>query len=49
MKRQTRIFVRRQANWFKRNDPAIHWFPVAPGVEGEIVMKISKSIDKNYV
>ena len=26
MKRRTREFVRRQANWFKENDPAIHWF-----------------------
>jgi tRNA dimethylallyltransferase len=28
MKRQTRIFVRRQANWFKETDPDIHWFNV---------------------
>ncbi len=26
MKRQTRIFVRRQANWFKAGDPGIKWF-----------------------
>jgi tRNA dimethylallyltransferase len=26
MKRQTRQFVRRQANWFKADDPQIHWF-----------------------
>lgn len=26
MKRQTRVFVRRQANWFKPDDPNIHWF-----------------------
>ena len=26
MKRQSRVFVRRQANWFKETDPAIHWF-----------------------
>lgn len=26
MKRLTRIFVRRQANWFSLKDPAIHWF-----------------------
>lgn len=26
MRRATRIFVRRQANWFKENDPNIHWF-----------------------
>lgn len=26
MKRRTRKFVRRQANWFKADDPHIHWF-----------------------
>jgi tRNA dimethylallyltransferase len=26
MKRRTRIFIRRQANWFKVNDPEIHWY-----------------------
>jgi tRNA dimethylallyltransferase len=26
MRRLTRIFVRRQANWFKLVDPSIHWF-----------------------
>ena len=26
MKRITRVFVRRQANWFKPDDPRIHWF-----------------------
>lgn len=26
MKRRTRIFVRRQANWFKADDPEIRWF-----------------------
>lgn len=26
MRHNTRVFVRRQANWFKANDPKIHWF-----------------------
>jgi len=26
IKRRTRVLVRRQANWFKENDPRIHWF-----------------------
>lgn len=26
MHRLTRIFIRRQANWFKADDPSIHWF-----------------------
>jgi tRNA dimethylallyltransferase len=28
VRRRTRTFVRRQANWFKENDPDIHWFQV---------------------
>jgi tRNA dimethylallyltransferase len=36
MKRRTRVFVRRQANWFKENDPDIRWFSVEPGVVDEI-------------
>jgi len=36
MKRHTRQFVRRQANWFKSDDPDIHWFTVSPGVIDEI-------------
>jgi len=30
MKRLTRQFVRRQANWFKESDPNIHWFWMNP-------------------
>ncbi len=26
IKRNTRIYIRRQANWFKATDPEIHWF-----------------------
>ncbi len=26
IRRRTHVFVRRQANWFKRTDPRIHWF-----------------------
>jgi tRNA dimethylallyltransferase len=29
MRRMTRVFVRRQANWFKLDDPDIHWFEAA--------------------
>jgi tRNA dimethylallyltransferase len=36
IKRHTRIFVRRQANWFKPNDPGIHWFESSPGVVDEM-------------
>jgi tRNA dimethylallyltransferase len=30
MRRNTRKYVRRQANWFKENDPSIHWFDMDP-------------------
>lgn len=36
MKRHTRQFVRRQANWFKEDDPNIHWFRLEPDTAGEI-------------
>jgi tRNA dimethylallyltransferase len=29
IKRKTRIFVRRQANWFKPTDPTIEWFDIS--------------------
>jgi len=36
IKRLTRQFVRRQANWFKESDPSIHWFRAGPGAVDEI-------------
>lgn len=40
IQRSTRVFVRRQANWFKPDDPQIRWFQTGPGtleaVEGAI-------------
>ena len=36
MRRATRVFVRRQANWFKETDPNIRWFRVEEGVVDEI-------------
>jgi tRNA dimethylallyltransferase len=36
MKRNTRQFVRRQANWFKEDDPEISWFKVGLQTVGEI-------------
>jgi len=36
IKRLTRTFVRRQANWFKAQDPEIYWFEVKPRVVDQI-------------
>jgi tRNA dimethylallyltransferase len=37
MKRSTRVFVRRQANWFKIDDPTIRWFEAGHTSRDEIV------------
>src|SRR6266540_1502936 len=44
IRRATRIFVRRQANWFKESDPNIKWFRVEAGVVEEIEAYIRKSL-----
>jgi tRNA dimethylallyltransferase len=36
IRRATRVFVRRQANWFKESDPSIQWFRVQNGVLEDI-------------
>jgi tRNA dimethylallyltransferase len=36
IKRSTRQFVRRQANWFKPNDPAIRWFRASPAAPADM-------------
>jgi tRNA dimethylallyltransferase len=40
MKRATRVFIRRQANWFKPDDPKIHWFEVDADVVEEMEAKV---------
>ena len=45
IRRATRIFVRRQANWFKESDPNILWFRVGDGVEEEIEKNIRRLVD----
>lgn len=46
IKRATRAFVRRQANWFKPDDPEIHWFDAGQTrvdeLVGYIMMRISE-------
>jgi tRNA dimethylallyltransferase len=44
MKRRTRIFVRRQANWFKEKDPDITWFEIHSQTIREMKTLINKWI-----
>ncbi len=46
MKRITRVFVRRQANWFKESDPQIHWFDAG---EVDILERIIPLIVQNQI
>ena len=48
MKRRTRIFVRRQANWFKLSDPNIHWYDAQPDSQDQIVKDIRIWLDESY-
>jgi tRNA dimethylallyltransferase len=45
IRRATRIFVRRQANWFKESDPNIKWFKVEEGIIREIEAYIRRSYE----
>jgi len=45
VRRDTRIFVRRQANWFKESDPDIYWYLVKGGVVDEIEKNIHQLVD----
>jgi tRNA dimethylallyltransferase len=45
MRRVTRVFVRRQANWFKESDPNIMWFRVKDGILEETEKYIRQLID----
>jgi tRNA dimethylallyltransferase len=45
IRRATRVFVRRQANWFKESDPDISWFRVADGIVDDIEKNIRRAVD----
>ncbi len=44
MRRATRVFVRRQANWFKESDPNIAWFKVEDDILNQIERYIRQSL-----
>jgi tRNA dimethylallyltransferase len=45
IRRATRVYVRRQANWFKESDPNINWFRVQNGVVEKIEKNIRQLVD----
>ena len=45
IRRATRVYVRRQANWFKESDPNIHWFKVEEGVVDDVEKNIRRLVD----
>jgi tRNA dimethylallyltransferase len=49
MRKLTRQFVRRQANWFKPEDPAIHWYRVREGVETSIIDFIRQWVGESAI
>jgi len=49
MRRATRIFVRRQANWFKPDDPDIHWFNAGPNTRDEMIGVIREFLGVDLV
>jgi tRNA dimethylallyltransferase len=48
IRRATRVFVRRQANWFKPDDPNIHWFNVGPDVVEEIEITVQDWLERHF-
>jgi tRNA dimethylallyltransferase len=43
MRRATRMYVRRQANWFKESDPHIHWFEAGQAGVVELIKEYIRS------
>jgi len=46
IRRATRVYVRRQANWFKESDPNIRWFKVEEGIVDKIEKNIRRAFSK---
>jgi tRNA dimethylallyltransferase len=44
IRRATRVFVRRQANWFKESDPNIRWFRVKDGIVERMEAYVRQSL-----
>ena len=48
IQRATRVFVRRQANWFKPDDPNIHWFEAGPDIVKEMETTIRNWLKRHF-
>jgi tRNA dimethylallyltransferase len=46
IKRNTRIYVRRQANWFKREDERIHWFEASVDMVNTMEILIRRKLNE---
>ena len=46
IKRNTRTFVRRQANWFKPDDPRISWFSASENLVDQMTATIRRRLDE---
>ena len=46
MKRLTRVFVRRQANWFSESDPQIHWFRSGEGAAPQMETLVRQFLEE---
>jgi len=42
IKRRTRTLIRRQANWFRADDPRIHWFQASETVASEVFLAVQQ-------
>jgi tRNA A37 N6-isopentenylltransferase MiaA len=40
MKRYTRRYVRQQSNWFRLEDPLIHWFQAGEQTADEVIQRV---------
>ena len=47
IRRITRVFVRRQANWFKESDPNIRWFRAEAGIVDEVQSYVRKALQES--
>jgi tRNA dimethylallyltransferase len=48
IKRDTRVFVRRQTNWFKPDDPTLLWFDVSQVFADDLARRIGERTKTNY-